>query len=290
MLGIVAVDLEAFGMQFSIVTPSFRNSQWLKLCVASVGDQEGVSMEHIVQDSYSDDGTLDWLPKDRRVSAYIEKDDGMYDAINRGFARAKGEFVAWLNCDEQYLPGALKAVHDFFVSHPEADVVLTDTVVVDAEGRYICHRRSVVPIKHEMWYRFPVTSCSLFLRRTVLNKYRVSFDTKWRALGDLFWVMEMVERGVSMATLRRFTSTFADTGENLCLTPRAASERQMKLEMAPAWVKLLRPAIISQHLVRRYFNGFYSQKPFGYSIYTHRSPEKRVAFQVDKPTAMWQRR
>ena len=276
-------------MQFSIVTPSFRNSQWLKLCIASVADQECVTVEHIVQDAGSDDGTLDWLPQDTRVTAYIEKDNGMYDGINRGFKRAKGDFLAWLNCDEQYLPGALKAVGDFFDSRPEVDVVLTDTVVVDTEGRYICHRKSLIPVKHEMWYRFAVTSCSLFLRRTVLDRYGIYFDTKWRALGDLFWVMEMVERKVSMATLCYFTSAFADTGENLCLTPSATAERQMKMEMAPIWVKPLRPAIIFDHVVRRYFNGFYFQKPFTYSIYTLRAPDMRVVFHVDKPTALWQR-
>src|ERR1041385_9120485 len=92
-------------MKISVVTPSFRSSKWLKLCIASVADQPGVADEHIVQDSQSDEGTLDWLPQDRRVQAYIEKDQGMYDAINRGLARATGDLVAYLNCDEQYLPG-----------------------------------------------------------------------------------------------------------------------------------------------------------------------------------------
>lgn len=66
-------------MKFSIVTPSFRSSPWLKLCIASVADQEGVDLEHIVQDSCSDDGTQVWLPLDQRVKAFIEKDSGMYD-------------------------------------------------------------------------------------------------------------------------------------------------------------------------------------------------------------------
>ena len=61
-------------MRFSIVTPSFRNSQWLKLCIASVADQEGVACEHIIQDACSDDGTQEWLPHDGRVRAFIEKD------------------------------------------------------------------------------------------------------------------------------------------------------------------------------------------------------------------------
>ena len=79
-------------MKFSIVTPSFRNSRWLKLCIASVADQQGVELEHIVQDSCSDDGTQDWLPHDRRVRAFIEKDGGMYDVSTAVTAALRATF------------------------------------------------------------------------------------------------------------------------------------------------------------------------------------------------------
>src|SRR5215218_4070462 len=108
---------------FSIITPSFRNSEWLKLCIASVADQ-GVEHEHIVQDAGSDDGTLDWLPHEPRVKAYVEKDSGMYDAVNRGYRRATGDLLAYLNCDEQYLPGALAAVEHYFAGNPTVDIVI----------------------------------------------------------------------------------------------------------------------------------------------------------------------
>ena len=101
-------------MKFSVITPSFRNSEWLKLCIASVADQSGAEFEHIVQDSCSDDGTQDWLTKDSRVRAFIEKDGGMYDAVNRGYRRATGDILCYLNCDEQYLPGALATVRKVF--------------------------------------------------------------------------------------------------------------------------------------------------------------------------------
>src|ERR1700731_1356139 len=107
----------------SIITPSFRASKWLKLCIASVADQKGVAFEHIVQDSCSDDGTQQWLSNDPRVTAFIEKDNGMYDAINRGLRRASGEICAYLNCDEQYLPGTLAKVAKFFDTHPKLDVL-----------------------------------------------------------------------------------------------------------------------------------------------------------------------
>src|SRR5947199_56837 len=57
-------------VRFSIITPSYRSSRWLRLCIASVADQN-VELEHIVQDAGSDDGTLDWLPQDRRVKAFV---------------------------------------------------------------------------------------------------------------------------------------------------------------------------------------------------------------------------
>src|SRR5215831_10119960 len=175
-------------MDFSIVTPSFRNSRWLKLCIASVADQEGVTREHIVQDAGSDDGTLDWLPQDKRVKAFVEKDSGMYDAVNRGYRRAQGELLAYLNCDEQYLPGALKAVREFFEQHPRIEVVLAGSIVVNAEGGYVCHRHSMVPHPQHLWYRFPVLTSSVFLRRRVVQERGILFDTRWRDLGDFHWI------------------------------------------------------------------------------------------------------
>ena len=163
-------------MKFSIITPSFRSSKWLKLCIASVADQEGVELEHIIQDSCSDDGTLDWLPQDPRVRAFIEKDAGMYDAVNRGFRRAQGDILAYLNCDEQYLPGALKSVEKFFEANPQVEIALAGTIVVEGNGDYNCHRGSMVPHPRHIWFRFPVLTSSLFVRRQVFEWKTCVFD------------------------------------------------------------------------------------------------------------------
>ena len=122
-------------MKFSVITPSFRQSDWLRLCIASVADQRGIEIEHIVQDACSDDGTQDWLPYDTRIRAFIEKDQGMYDAVNRGYDRASGDILAYLNCDEQYLPGALADLCVFFKRNPGVEVALAGTIVTDANGQ-----------------------------------------------------------------------------------------------------------------------------------------------------------
>lgn len=277
-------------MQFSIITPSYRNSSWLRLCIESVADQSDVSLEHIVQDGGSDDGTLDWLLKDSRVTTYVEKDQGMYDAINRGFRRANGEIVAHLNCDEQYLPGALKKVHDYFAAHPNIAVVFGDAVVVDPQGRYICHRKALLPLKAHLWYRFPVLTCATFIRREILQSHRLYFDTTWRVIGDLFWVLEMVNQKVPMALLREFTSAFADTGGNLSWQPNAEKERERMLSLPPLWVQRLRPLIIQHHRLRMLLNGAYSQRAFEYAIYTQQCTNSRVQFPVHKPTGLWRKR
>jgi glycosyltransferase involved in cell wall biosynthesis len=274
-------------MNFSIITPSFRNSQRLKLCIASVADQPGVELEHIVQDSCSDDGTQDWLPRDPRVKAFIEKDNGMYDAVNRGYRRAQGDILAYLNCDEQYLPGALKAVHGFFEAHPEIEVVLAGSIVTDGEGKYICHRHAMVPHPQHIWFRFPVLTSSVFIRRRVIHKRGICFDTRWRDLGDFHWVLALMKNKVPMAVCDAFTSVFADTGENMNLKPNAIREKCETVAMMPVWVKALKPVWIWHHRLRRLAAGHFSLKPTSYSIYTLQSPESRVRFEVSKPTAVW---
>jgi hypothetical protein len=277
-------------MKFSIVTPSFCNSNWLKLCVASVADQQGVELEHIVQDSCSDDGTQDWLPRDPRVKAFIEKDGGMYDAVNRGYRRATGDILAYLNCDEQYLPGALKMVRDFFEEHPRIEVALAGTIVTDHEGKYICHRHSMVPHPRHVWFRFPVLTSSVFIRRKVIHERGIFFDTRWRDLGDFHWMLALMENKAPMAVCDSFTSTFADTGENMNLKPNAIREKAATGAMTPRWVRALKPLWIGHHRLRRLAAGHFALKPASYSIYTLQSPKQRVRFDVARPTAIWRNR
>jgi glycosyltransferase involved in cell wall biosynthesis len=274
-------------MTFSVVTPSFRNSNWLKLCIASVADQQGVECEHLVQDSCSDDGTQDWLPHDKRVKAFIEKDSGMYDAVNRGYRRATGDLLAYLNCDEQYLPGALQAVHGFFEHHPQIEVALAGTIVTDGEGRYRCHRHSLVPHPQHIWFRFPVLTSSVFIRRRVIHERGLFFDPRWRDLGDFHWVLALLKNKVPMKVSDHFTSIFADTGENMNLKPNAIREKAETAQMAPGWVRMLKPAWVFHHRLRRLAAGHFALRPTSYSIYTLRSPEQRVRFEVPKPTAVW---
>ena len=278
-------------MKFSIITPSFRGSKWLKLCVASVADQQGVEVEHIVQDAGSDDGTLDWLPQDRRVKAYVEKDAGMYDAVNRGLRKSTGDILAYLNCDEQYLPGTLQAVHAFFEANPKVEVLFAHTIVVDTHGESICYRKVILPQRlHVMVCHLATFTCATFFRRSVIEKRGLFFDTRWRDVGDGDWVVRLLEQRVPMAVLPRYTSVFTDTGENMNLKPNAEREKEQMFRAAPQWAQRLALGLHGLHWLRRLVHGNYFQRPFSYAIYTPDSTTKRVARHVVKPSFLWRKR
>ena len=280
--------LASHPMRFSIITPSFRNSEWLKLCVASVADQS-VPLEHLVQDSCSEDGTQDWLPRDPRVRAFIEKDLGMYDAVNRGLRRATGDLLAYLNCDEQYLPGALATVADYFARNPGIEVAFADTVVVTPTGDYLCHRRASVPGKYHTLTSgdLSIFTCATFFRRSLIERRGLFFNPKVKAVGDVEWALSLLEHNVPMGVLPRLTSVFTETGGNLGLHPDSQRERAAIWVRAPVWARSARALFLAHYRLRRLCAGHYHSKPFSFSLYTKKSPAVRVPVSVDKPTTRW---
>ena len=160
---------------------------------------------------------------------------------------------------------------------------------MDTQGDYICHRCGLVPVPSHLWYYFPVFTCAVFLRRRVVHELGIGFDTKWRALGDVFWFMELTRQRVRMAELRRFTSVFTETGANLCMKPSAFAEAKIKTQMTPGWVKAIAPAITFYTQMRWLARGAYSQRPFDYSVYALDSPDRRVLRHAERPTSLWRR-
>lgn len=274
-------------MRFSIITPSFRSGQWLPLCIASVADQP-VELEHIIQDAGSDDGSLNGLSPSPRLQVFVEKDSGMYDAVNRGLARAQGDCLAYLNCDEQYLPGALTRVASYFAANPKVEVVFGNAVVTDPAGAYLWHRKMLVPTLAHTWTcPLATLTCATFFRRSLLERKVGLFDPRWRICGDSAWMLGLLKEKVTMGVMGEFTSAFTHTGSNLSLNPKAVAESQAFHATAPQGLRRLRPLILLQHRVRRWLGGVYSQRPFHYEIYTQASPRERVRFEVIRPTSRW---
>lgn len=119
----------------SIVTPSFNQAAFLERTILSVLEQDYPNLEYIIIDGGSTDRSLEVIEKysDRLAGWVSEKDRGQTDAINKGFGRASGEILAWLNSDDTYLPGAVARAEQVLRENPAADLVYGDANFIDEQ-------------------------------------------------------------------------------------------------------------------------------------------------------------
>jgi glycosyltransferase involved in cell wall biosynthesis len=117
----------------SIVTPSYNQGQFLEETIRSVLSQGYPDLEYIVIDGGSTDGSAEIIRKYEPWLAYCvsERDAGQSDAIAKGFARATGEFAAWLNSDDLYLPGAVGRAAAALSSHADAALIFGGCEFID---------------------------------------------------------------------------------------------------------------------------------------------------------------
>lgn len=123
----------------SIVTPSFNQARYIEATIRSVLSQDYPNIEYIIVDGGSTDETVAIIKKHAgRIAWWVsEQDQGQTDAINKGFGRAQGQILAWLNSDDTYEPGAISAAVKYLQAHPEVGMVYGDCNYINEDGRVI---------------------------------------------------------------------------------------------------------------------------------------------------------
>ena len=128
--------------------------------------QEGISFEHLVMDAGSDDATESVVKCFPHATWIQEPDEGMSDGINKGFRKAQGRWVMWLNADDRLKPGALSSVLNMAKQCPNADVIYGCWNFMDVGGKFI-RRMTVFPFSRAMAANHSVyiASTSTYFRR-----------------------------------------------------------------------------------------------------------------------------
>lgn len=210
----------------SVVTPSFNYARFLPACLASVRTQTYPQLEHLVLDACSTDGSAEVLAAfegSYRLRASFERDRGQADALNKGFARASGEVLCWLNADDFWLH---ERVVEEAVAAIEAgaDVVTATGCFVDVEGRRL-RRYLVEPpwILPELRFYDTVLQPATFWRRSVHRALRddLHYAFDWR-----LW-LDMARQGARFEVLDREWAAYRMHDVNKTAADPAARRREV---------------------------------------------------------------
>jgi glycosyltransferase involved in cell wall biosynthesis len=181
----------SFWPLITVVTPSYNQADYLQVAIESVLSQHYPSLEYIVMDGGSTDGTLEVIHRYSDQITYwkSEPDAGQADAINKGFARSRGEIVAFLNSDDFYFPGALFRVAEAFMSHPSVGVVYGYGRFVAHDGQPIRDVGGAFSAKDMIDGVYPaLPQPAVFLRQAVIEKVGGLDTSLHYALdGEFFW-------------------------------------------------------------------------------------------------------
>ena len=199
-------------MKVSVITISRNVRDGIGPTLDSVARQTYSNIEHIVIDGASTDGTLDILEnrRDRIAVLVSEPDGGIYDAMNKGLARATGELVHFLNAGDWFHDA--RSVEDalrFIERHPKADIYYGDIEVRLPDGPTVVH----VPQEADKAAETMICGClphqGTLARRSVFDRTG-PFDTRWRVHADYDWFLKAIAD--DQVTLRHMPVTVASFG------------------------------------------------------------------------------
>jgi glycosyltransferase involved in cell wall biosynthesis len=174
----------------SIITPSYNQAPYIEQTIQSVLRQDYPRIEYILIDGGSTDNSFEIIEKyaDRLAYWISEKDSGQAEAINKGFRRARGEILAWLNSDDYYLPNTISAVVKCFDENPDVVMVYGDMLAVDGNGRTTnILKYKQLSLEDLLCFQI-IGQPSVFFRRSALEKVGPLDTTFHFMLDHHFWI------------------------------------------------------------------------------------------------------
>ena len=193
--------------RLSIITVVFNNVRDIERTMRSVLNQTYTNIEYIIIDGASTDGTLELIDKykDRITKVISEKDNGIYDAMNKGLTMATGEYVLFMNSgDEIYARDTVEKVFD---SAPDADIYYGETEMFDENWRSLGQRRHKSPEKLSFTsfkYGMSVSHQAIYIRRSLTQLY----DLNYHLSSDIDWIIKAVKQADKIVNTRLYLAKY----------------------------------------------------------------------------------
>lgn len=205
----------------SVITVCFNAESTVRDCIESVAQGKVPEVEYLIIDGASTDGTLNIIGEYRQVIDRLisEADGGIFDAMNKGLSQARGDFVAFLNADDVYLPGAIPAILEAIRREGNAvDVLYGDWIGVDASGE--AHARQA---DQRLRWRYSLCHQALVARRSIFPA-PIGFDLHYRLCADFDLVLRWQSEGVGFKRLAQPLVRFSEAGSSAKFIRRSAME------------------------------------------------------------------
>ncbi len=205
----------------SIITVCFNAESTLRDCIQSIAQGKTPDVEYLVIDGASTDGTLDIVRQypelvDKLIS---EPDGGIFDAMNKGLSNAAGDYVAFLNADDIYLPGAIPVILDAICSaRNEVDVIYGDWIGVDASGAEHARRAD-----HRLRWRYSLCHQAVVARRAIFPA-PLGFNQRYRLCADFDLILRWQAEGARFKRLALPIVRFSEIGSSAKFIRRSAWE------------------------------------------------------------------
>jgi glycosyltransferase involved in cell wall biosynthesis len=241
-------------LDFTIVTASYNYGHFIRECLESVSCQKGVSFEHLIFDGGSTDQTAEVVADFPHAKFVQEPDEGMSDAINKGFAKAKGKWVMWLNTDDRLKPGALKAVLDFAKGKDETDVIYGGWDFIDKEGQYL-RSMTIFPFQKSIlcYAGCYIGSTAAFYRNSTIIGEGIHLDKSFRYVMDGEYYNRLASLGKRFTYMHALLADFRIHGMNLSFRHQQCSNvseelilqkqyaESIAIRRAYGWHQVVRP-------------------------------------------------
>lgn len=198
------------GPKVSIVVPSFNQAKYLEATLQSIFTQSYANLEVIVIDGGSTDSSVSILERYSNKLAYWESvpDDGQTNALNKGFARTTGEYLAWLNSDDLLMPNAIGRAVECLATWDNVDVVYGDRVIIDENSRDIGVWRSWNAHSSVLFYADFIPQETLFWKRSIWQRVGASLDESYQFAMDWDLLLRFKLSGAKFKKLDTYQGAF----------------------------------------------------------------------------------
>ncbi|MDT3402952.1 glycosyltransferase family 2 protein [Mucilaginibacter terrae] len=196
-----------FKPKLSVITIVYNNVQHIKRTLQSVIHQTYANIEYIVVDGLSTDGTLDIIHQygDKITTLISEKDKGIYDAMNKGLALAKGDYVIFMNSGDTFY--AHDTVEQVFATAPDADIYYGETEMMNEAGNNLGQRRHKAPKQFrfkDFRYGMSISHQAIYIKRDLAQPY----NRKYQLSADIDWILQAAKKAKKIVNVNRYVAKY----------------------------------------------------------------------------------